>query len=51
MHMHMQHATCTGPQHLPKRVTDTLVMYHNGHETHWVGPKATEPLCVRPPYG
>lgn len=37
----------TGPASYPRRQTDTLVLYHNGHEAHWLGPKASEPLCVR----
>lgn len=37
----------TGAQQLPKRRTDTLVLYHNGHEAHWLGAKASDPLCVR----
>eukprot|EP00035_Acanthoeca_spectabilis_P007183 m.133454 g.133454 ORF g.133454 m.133454 type:complete len:444 (-) comp13837_c0_seq1:1123-2454(-) len=38
----------TGPMILPQRHTDTLVLYHNGHETHWLGAGAKDPLCVRP---
>ena len=39
----------TGPTIVPRRTTDTLVLYHNGHEAHWLGRAAAEPLCVRAP--
>eukprot|EP00746_Dinoflagellata_sp_MGD_P036639 gnl/MRDRNA2_/MRDRNA2_187964_c0_seq1.p1 gnl/MRDRNA2_/MRDRNA2_187964_c0~~gnl/MRDRNA2_/MRDRNA2_187964_c0_seq1.p1 ORF type:complete len:451 (+),score=71.16 gnl/MRDRNA2_/MRDRNA2_187964_c0_seq1:52-1353(+) len=43
-----------GPRHYPTSITDTLVLYHNGHEAHWTdgihqySNNATKPLCVRP---
>ena len=36
-----------GPRHPPQRISETLVMYHNGHETHWIGKGNSEPVCVR----
>ena len=33
---------------LPTAISDTLVLYHNGHEAHWLGKGADDPLCVRP---
>jgi hypothetical protein len=39
----------TGQTIVPRKITDTLVLYHNGHETHWTGEHFNEPLCVRPP--
>ena len=38
----------TGLPRLPTAISDTLVLYHNGHEAHWLGKGADDPLCVRP---
>ena len=37
----------TGEPILPSRRSNTLVLYHNGHEAHWLE-SASKPLCVRP---
>jgi hypothetical protein len=41
----------TGTSITPRRITDTLVLYHNGHEAHWLNGHrpASNPLCVRAP--
>ena len=38
----------TGARIAPVRISDTLVLYHNGHETHWGGAGSSVPQCARP---